>query len=98
MPETNAAHTAPSRPLPVLRALIRWPLKILVPPEGPPALYDLSSAAGETSDLAAKLSRERAELEALLAAWVARRGTASGVPVELDPALREKLRALGYAL
>jgi arylsulfatase A-like enzyme len=88
----------PEKGNPVLRALIRWPLKLVVPPEGPPALYDLSSVAGETDDLAASRARERAELEALLAAWVARRGAASGAPVELDPALREKLRALGYAL
>ena len=52
---------------PVLRALIEWPLKLVVPPEGEgaPRLHDLSSEAGEGVDLAKARRQERAELEAL---------------------------------
>jgi arylsulfatase A-like enzyme len=92
-------HGDPKRPNPVRRALISWPLKLVVPPGGVPGasrLYDLSASAAETTDLATKRAQERETLEALLAAWVARRDIVAGSPVELDPAMVEKLRALGY--
>jgi hypothetical protein len=84
---------------PVERALIRWPLKLLVPPGDRSAdskLYDVSADAPEATDLAKKRSQELEALEALLAAWVADRNNVAGSPVELDPEMVEKLRALGY--
>jgi arylsulfatase A-like enzyme len=84
---------------PVLRALIRWPLKLLVPPgdgSDDSKLYDLSASAPEATDLAKKKSRDREVLEALLATWVAGRDEVAGSPVQLDPEMVEKLKALGY--
>jgi hypothetical protein len=86
---------------PVLRALIRWPLKLLKPPgDGtePSKLFDLSASgeARETADLSKDKSSEREALEAMLSSWVAERKNAAGAPVQLDPDMVEKLRALGY--
>ena len=84
---------------PVLRALVRWPLKLLVPPgDGTDAtkLYDLSTPEAESTDVAEKKSDDKKMLEALLQTWVAERDGVSGAPVELDPEMVEKLRALGY--
>lgn len=84
---------------PVLRALVRWPLKLLAPPgDGSDAskLYDLSTPEAESTDLAEKKSDDKKTLEALLQTWVAERDGVSGAPVELDPEMVEKLRALGY--
>lgn len=81
---------------PVLRSLVRWPMKLVVPPEGASRLHDLSSQSGEEVDRAAALPGERAALEALLEAWLAGRREGASEPAELDPELREKLRTLGY--
>jgi len=89
----------PDQPNPVLRALIRWPLKLVVPPgvtSGASRLYDLSKNGADMADIAAKRPAEREALESLLGGWVAQRGAIPGSPVELDPALVDKLRALGY--
>jgi len=89
----------PEQSNPILRALVRWPLKLVVPPgdgSGASRLYDLAANASEATDLAKKKSQERVALEALLAAWVANRKAVTGPPVELDPEMVEKLRALGY--
>ena len=89
----------PEHANPVLRALVRWPLKLLVPPgDGADAskLYDLSTPEAESTDVAEKKSDDKKMLEALLQTWVAERDGVSGAPVELDPEMVEKLRALGY--
>jgi arylsulfatase A-like enzyme len=89
----------PEQSNPVLRALVRWPLKLVVPPgdgSSDSRLYDLAASASEAADLAKKKSQERAALEALLGAWLADRKAVTGQPVELDPDMVEKLRALGY--
>jgi arylsulfatase len=104
----NGEEGEPERPLlvselwtgsgesPVLRALVEWPLKLVVPPGKASRLHDLTSEAGEGDDRSAALPEERAALEALLEAWLARQERGVSEPVELDPELREKLRALGY--
>lgn len=58
-------------------------------------LYDLAADPGETRDLAAAHPERLAAARARLAAW--QRGAAAAPDGEaLDPATRERLRALGY--
>jgi tetratricopeptide (TPR) repeat protein len=60
-----------------------------------PELYDLQQDPGERNDLAAGLPEVAGELEARLAAALARPGP-TPARVTLDPAAQEQLRALGY--
>ncbi len=60
-----------------------------------PELYDLSRDPGEREDLAAGLPEVTQELEARLAAVLARPGP-TPARVTLDPAAQEQLRGLGY--
>jgi arylsulfatase A-like enzyme len=79
------------------RAAIRLPYELLVYDQYPPALFDLSGDRREERDLAggepAHVEALRADLDGIV--------TAAGAPadaprVEFDPALLERLRALGY--
>lgn len=62
------------------------------------ALYDLATDPAETSDLSLREPDRAAELRALLTAWESAHGIPYGRPpeVELDPATREHMGALGY--
>jgi arylsulfatase A-like enzyme len=69
----------------------------------PEELYDLSADSGEKRSLAAESAAKKDELSARLAEWREETKRAAralpaldGVPVELDPGLREQLKAGGY--
>jgi arylsulfatase len=62
------------------------------------ALYDLAGDAGEVHDVAAEDPLRTAYMMSLMAAFrTAMAGYTPGPAAELDPAVRERLRALGYA-
>jgi choline-sulfatase len=74
-----------------LRSLRAGALKYIDAPR--PELYDLSADPGETRDLAASRA---ADVERLRAALAAARGNARSSQASADPAVAERLRALGY--
>ncbi len=80
-------------------AVRRGPLKLVLPSDGPPALYDLAADPGETRDLSADRPADVAELTRALDAW--RQGLAPYVPSgqadrALTPEEEAQLRILGY--
>jgi arylsulfatase A-like enzyme len=79
--------------------LVHDGLAVLLQPGGDAAAYDLRNDPHETQPNPPTLAQEAATLRARLdqrrAAFATRAGTAETAP--LDPELRERLRALGYA-
>jgi arylsulfatase A-like enzyme len=77
-----------------------WPLGKEHPLlSGPPELYDLRSDPGETRDLASSEPGRVASLRTAAERWIALgslRNKERGMVERLDPAARERLRALGY--
>jgi len=59
-------------------------------------LFDLENDPGETRDLSGELPEREAQLRRLRDHLVGRTGAPSGERVEIDEALRERLRSLGY--
>lgn len=84
-----------------MRAVVRYPLKLVWYARYPAELYDLEADPGEERDLAAA---EPAAVASLLAEMERRKeqhpapgpGAPGGAPGTLAPEVRERLRALGY--
>src|SRR5262249_61599144 len=80
-----------------MQAVIDYPRKLVRYADGSTALYDLAADPGEVHDRTpeqpAVVARLGAELAASAARFPAHAGEAHGT---LDPALAERLRALGY--
>ena len=86
-------HTpAPPKPLPE----DSW--RDFYPREESFALFDLRTDPGELRDLRSQAPDRAASLRAELLRWERRNGIPSGsrAPPEVDPATKERLRALGY--
>jgi arylsulfatase A-like enzyme len=80
-----------------LRALIEWPWKLVVRPDGGGRLIDLATDPGEDHDQWSARPELRARLEGDLGRWVADRSrVAEATPARLDPETRRRLQALGY--
>jgi len=83
-----------------LQAGVRWPLKVVVDPgSGSTRVFDLEADPGETEDLRASRASEAAALEEALGEALGRaaRERLERSRTEMDPAVVEQLRALGYA-
>jgi arylsulfatase A-like enzyme len=80
-------------------------LKLVETSKGDAFLFDLAADPGEEHDVAATRSSDLARLQAELASWTGKLhlpplAAADGdqpAPAALDPATRERLKALGYA-
>ena len=59
-------------------------------------LYDLESDPGETRDVSREFPEREAELRRLRARLAGRDALPVGERVEIDAAVREQLRSLGY--
>jgi arylsulfatase A-like enzyme len=108
--ERFAGRVAPGRTHPLLQGDVRlrvyrsgkW--KLVESSGGPAMLYDLSADPDEERDLAgsesAELARVKAELETWRAAMgipeLGQPGSAPAAEAAMDPAARERLKALGY--
>jgi arylsulfatase A-like enzyme len=80
------------------RALVRWPLKLILRDDAPPRLFDLASDPREEHDLLASSTpafvRLRQELEERVTENAAARGLSPAV--DLGPGMVQRLRSLGY--
>lgn len=79
------------------RAIIRWPLKRIIPREGPRELFDLSADGAETHDLSPSMPAQAEELDAALTAW--RRSAPprrAGPAGTMDEETMRRLKSLGY--
>jgi len=104
-PEGNGRHASPLLSRDVrLRAYRAGTLKLIEASTGERFLFDLAADPGETADAARARPQDLARLAGELATWSAAVGlpaldaplAAAGPAPELDPAARERLRALGY--
>jgi hypothetical protein len=82
----------------MMRAMIEWPWKLVVPARGKAELFDLAGGHPEAANVASLNPEVRTAMEARLAEWIAARPPPPEVePALQDPELLERLRALGYA-
>ncbi len=79
-----------------LTAFVRWPWKLLVGSKGPSELYNIEGDPDELHDRAGETIEQelRRDLEAVRSTLAPH--VDAGVAEEISPALRERLRALGY--
>jgi hypothetical protein len=78
------------------RAIFDATYKLIVSTAGKRELYDLSSDPNERRNLYTKNGEIARQLEARLAAWTKTSTRPAGHKVQVDPAVRERLKSLGY--